>query len=242
MSSPSKRVTTAKELAELTRQIRNLQKRQKRAEAKAASHPPKARGHGKATLRCQASSATCMMVYVLAGFCTKVAVDFMVGCGWRRRKSVCRDEEVEKTLAGEVEDALLSLPLSALVALETDPLTHFEFCDLLCSHKYVMEHKLHEWISSQNINHGVAPSRDQVVAELPQCIHEHAPPEIQRRLSGFVQGTARKQRMWLARFRKRWGLGYGTLKAQELMSVEEKRQKAPWIGINGLSGSLVVPN
>ena len=33
------------------------------------------------------------------------------------------------------------------------------------------------------------------------------------------------RKQWLARFRKRWGLGYGTLKAQELMCVEEKRQK-----------------
>ena len=48
-----------------------------------------------------------------------------------------------------------------------------------------MEHKLHEWIVDQNINHGVAPSRDQVVAELPQCIHECAPPEIRERLSGI---------------------------------------------------------
>ena len=127
-------------------------------------------------------------------------------------EKVCAATRVEKTLAGEVEDALLSLPLSALAALETDPLTNFEFCDLLSSHKYVMEHKLHEWISSQNINHGVAHSRDQVVAELPQCIHEHAPPEIRERLSGFVQGTARKQRM-LPRFRKRRGLGYGTTRS-----------------------------
>lgn len=69
----------------------------------------------------------------------------------------------------------------------------------------------------------VAPSRDQVVAELPQCIHECAPPEIWERLSWFVQGAPRKQRMWLARFWKRWGLGYGTLKAQ--VCVEEKRHK-----------------
>ena len=76
MSTPPKRVTTAKELAELTRQIRNVQKRCKRAEAKAASLPPKARGHTQTTLRCQAGSNLCMMVYVLAGLRTKVAVDF----------------------------------------------------------------------------------------------------------------------------------------------------------------------
>ena len=119
-----------------------------------------------------------MMVYVLAGLhTTKVAVDFMLGSGWRRKIS-CKNPEITKTLESEVEDALLSAPLSALVALEVDPVTNFEFCDLFCSHKYVMEHKLHEWIVDQNINHGVVPSRDQVMAELPQCIHECAPPEI----------------------------------------------------------------
>ena len=190
MSTAAKRMITAKELAELTRQIRNLQKRCKRAEAKAASLPPKARGHTRlTTLRCQASSNLCMMVYVLAGLhTTKVAVDFMLGSGWRRKIS-CKNPEITKTLESEVEDALLSAPLSALVALEVDPVTNFEFCDLLCSHKYVMEHKLHEWIVDQNINHGVAPSRDQVVAELPQCIHECAPPEIRERLCGIVRGA-----------------------------------------------------
>ena len=153
MSTAAKRMITAKELAELTRQIRNLQKRCKRAEAKAASLPPKARGHTRlTTLRCQASSNLCMMVYVLAGLhTTKVAVDFMLGSGWRRKIS-CKNPEITKTLESEVEDALLSAPLSALVALEVDPVTNFEFCDLLCSHKYVMEHKLHEWIVDQNIN------------------------------------------------------------------------------------------
>ena len=49
-----------------------------------------------------------MMVYVLAGLhTTKVAVDFMLGSGWRRKIS-CKNPEITKTLESEVEDALLS--------------------------------------------------------------------------------------------------------------------------------------
>ena len=68
---------------------------------------PKARGHTQlTTLRCQASSNLCMMVYVLAGLhTTKVAVDFMLGSGWRLKIS-CKNPEITKTLEGEVEDAL----------------------------------------------------------------------------------------------------------------------------------------
>ena len=53
-----------------------------------------------------------MMVYLLAGLhTTKVAVDFMLGSGWRRKIS-CKNPEITKTLESEVEDALLSAPLS----------------------------------------------------------------------------------------------------------------------------------
>ena len=60
-------------------------------------------------------------------------------------------------LTQEVEQAFLQAPISGLVALVQDPLKHFEFEDLLCAHKYVMEHRLFSWIKVQNQEKGVAP-------------------------------------------------------------------------------------
>ena len=223
-----------KELAELNRQIRNLAKRCKRAEGKAFERrPAKLSRTSSARRRCPASSRKCMMVYVLAGCSSPVAVDFALGRGWRRRRPCAKegggDAEVKNKLTSEIESAFASLPLSGLVALDLDPVAHFELCDLLCAHKYIMEHRLHEWISTLNCCQGVAPSRAQVVAELPGCISIHAPAEIRERLCRCVQGTARKQRRWLARFRKRWQIGYRMLKVQDQLPFEEKRQKARFV-------------
>ena len=68
-------------------------------------------------------------------------------------------------LTQEVEQAFLQAPISGLVALVQDPLKHFEFEDLLCAHKYVMEHRLFSWIKVQNQEKGVAPSREQICSQ-----------------------------------------------------------------------------
>ena len=80
-----------------------------------------------------------------------------------------------ETVTGEVEQAFLDAPRSALVALVEDPMGHFEFEDLLCAHQYVMEHSLYLWIGNQNHDRGVAPSREQILARALSFIPAQAP-------------------------------------------------------------------
>ena len=78
-----------KELAELTAN----------AERKAFERrPAKLSRTSSALRRCPASSCKCMMVCVLAGCSSPVAVDFALGRGWRRRRPVPGgDAEVKKS-------------------------------------------------------------------------------------------------------------------------------------------------
>ena len=117
-----------------------------------------------------------------------------------------------ETVTGEVEQAFLDAPRSALVALVEDPMGHFEFEDLLCAHQYVMEHSLYLWIGNQNHDRGVAPSREQIVARALSFIPAQAPDEVRVRLRHMLTGAPRKQRKWLARFRNRWGARIGILR------------------------------
>ena len=109
-----------------------------------------------------------------------------------------------ETVTGEVEQAFLDAPRSALVALVEDPMGHFEFEDLLCAHQYVMEHSLYLWIGNQNHDRGVAPSREQISVRALSFIPAQAPDEVRVRLPHMLTGAPRKQRKWLARFRNRW--------------------------------------
>ena len=135
----------------------------------------------------------------------------------------------------------LQFPAVGLRCLaDIDPLTQFEFSDLLSAHRYVMEWNLYNWIAGQNSAQGVAPSREQVFAQFPAQISVHAPVQIKERLRRLARGSARKQRKWLARFRGRWGARLGVLRVQEHVSLEDGRVKVGDLGVDVL-GSILGP-
>lgn len=170
------------------------------------------------------------MVYVLAGCSSSVAVDFILGRGWRNSRAgkgfqAPSASQVE-VLTREVEEAFLQAPSSGLVALQLDPTKHFEMQDLICAHKYVMEHRLFQWIGNQNHEHGVAPSREQIRAQALAFIPAETPEEVRTKLSKYVTGSPRKVRRWLARFRARWGARIGILRPGEDVPLPLRKQKA----------------
>lgn len=168
------------------------------------------------------------MVYVLAGHCIEVATDFILGHGRPRARGKnfsLPSPSVRQGIAREVEQAFMEAPSSGLVALIENPAEHFEFDDLLSAHKYIMEHSLCRWIYHQNHDCGVAPSRDQILTQAVAGISLAAPEQVQAELRKAVSGAPRKQRRWLARFRKRWGAKIGMLRPQEDVSIDVRKQK-----------------
>ncbi|CAE7757729.1 unnamed protein product, partial [Symbiodinium sp. KB8] len=151
-------------------QINNLARRYKRAAAdETRSSPLNVRSRHSC-----ANSTRCLTVYILGGKSSALAVDFMLGRGQRDSRaraskwggSVLQSStEVVQRFTADIEEAYARAPASAVIGLLQDPVLHFEMNDLLCAHKYVMEHNLCEWISCQNVQQGVAPSREHVLAQ-----------------------------------------------------------------------------
>lgn len=225
-NAPLRAMSSNDEVREISRQIHNLARRRKRA---IVSAEPSCRD-GEARVSSQISavqSRQSLMVYVLAGHSAAVAVDFMLGRGrpWNRRRCKAAVSIDAEKLRADVEQAFLDAPTSALSMLVLDPLNHFEFDDLLCANKYLMEHRLYNWIYAQNHEHGVAPSRAQIIAQALFCIPAQAPERVKDLLSGCLTGAPRKQRRWLARFRARWGARVGVLRSQEDLPVAVRKQK-----------------
>lgn len=228
----------------MRRRINNLTRRWKRAKAvECGSQQRLAVAPAVRRRRCRTDNPQCLMVYFLAGRSPAAAVDFVLGRGWASKskclgQSIPPDSPLALTIREDVERAVCSSPPSAFAALQTDPLTQFEFSDWLSAHRYVMELNLYNWIAGQNSAQGVAPSREQVFAQFPAQISVHAPVQIKERLRRLARGSARKQRKWLARFRGRWGARLGVLRVQEHVSLEDRRVK---VGVAGSSISLAVP-
>lgn len=228
----------SEELLRLRQQINNLARRYKRAAAaeERSSHVdlrPRRR---------RATSTRCLMVYILGGRSSALAVDFMLGRGQHDSRAPARKRgcaasqssaEVVQKLTADIEEAFARAPSSAVAGLLQDPMLHFEVNDLLCAHKYVMEHNLCAWISAQNVQQGVAPSREHVLAQLQAQISAHAPEQVRERLCKLAAGTPRKQRKWLARYRRRWHARFGVLRTQEHVCHEEKQRKAGLIREKG---------
>ena len=225
-------MSNKRELAEFRRQIHNLTRKQKRAAATTGAASSQTPHIATPTQRCEAQNHKALMVYVLGGHSIGVAVDFVLGRGWRPTKTkihgACAWERscARDSISKEIDKAFLEAPMSALVALTLDPLRHFEYDDLLYAHKYVMEHALFEWITHQNTCQGVAPCREQVLSQAIACISSEAPWKVRNRLVKLLSGSPRMQRKWLARYRKRWGAKLGVLRPQECVSVAGRQQKA----------------
>ncbi|CAJ1456960.1 unnamed protein product, partial [Effrenium voratum] len=148
------------------------------------------------------------MVYNYSGRDPAITVDFVYGRGQSRRRHL---EEASGMQA---------------VAIFTDGMPALCGRRAACAARYVVEHQLFGWIVEQNSEHGVAPSRDQLVEKALCFTPSTLPSEVRRALAASFNAQPRAQRKWLARFRARWGARLGVLKVQEVVPLEERQAKA----------------
>ena len=198
-------------VSELSREIRAVQQRKRRLEAVSASTRQGALMHAIA-------SPLVGVVYNYSGRDPAITVDFVYGRGQSRRRhleeasgmqAVAIFTDVEKVFSQNSGDA------SAVRAQGR----------VRCA-RYVVEHQLFGWIVEQNSEHGVAPSRDQLVEKALCFMPSTLPSEVRRALAASFNAQPRAQRKWLARFRARWGARLGVLKVQEVVPLEERQAKA----------------
>ena len=158
-----------------------------------------------------------LIVFMLSGQHVDPAVKFLGDYGRRRQWPSKEDQE----LKAMVEDLFLAVDLDVLTGLcdlanPTDPAAAKEAV------RISEEWRLAQWVERLNVQKGVAPSTDMVLAQLDA--HRAELPEAVRPpwRGAAAEGWARA---WAYRWRRRWGARHGKLRAREDMSQEEMRAK-----------------
>ena len=118
-----------------------------------------------------------------SGHCSNTAADFASGRGWRPGASAAA--ATEEQLAGSngltfaCHVGSCGFGIGKMVGQR----------DAYCAAKYVLEHRLMAYVEVQNTEHGVAPSRAQMVDVALTSIPATAPLCVKERLGVLVQGT-----------------------------------------------------
>ena len=109
--------------------------------------------------------------------------------------------------AKDAFDALFAATSAALMArLSTDPPASelYRACD------FIIQYLLHDWVRSQNVEYGVAPTRQQLVRQALLFVPDGLPEAVENRLCLPFYGGPPSQRAYLRRFRKAWNGRIGT--------------------------------
>lgn len=210
-------------------ELQDVRKRLRKLQRKAAKQKQKARpGQGSDGLRCAPGSSSCLVILECSGGAVDVAAEFVQGRGWlKRRCSTLR--AVDKTrIETDIEAAYDVLPLAQIAALHEDPVKagFVTRTRMLALVRWLVERSLCEWVNQQNREHGVAPSRKQLVERASRAMPCGVSDVWQRQLRLLLASTGRGQRKWLAKFRARWGFRLGRLQLRSHLSLDEKRAKA----------------
>ncbi|CAJ1417934.1 unnamed protein product [Effrenium voratum] len=200
------------QLAALRRKVRNLQRRKRRLEAAGGAAEVAAPAQAPAVRLAQ-------LVYVLANHSQATAAHFLRG--WGRRRQQNGVVPADRQLADLLEDVVW-----ATRSQTGEAVSSFSVKDQVLAGRYVVEDKLFHWVFAQNTEHGVAPSRSQLVEQALMCVPARMCAEAQGKLRALLSGKPRAQRKWLARLRARWGARLGALKPQNVLPVEQMQMKA----------------
>ena len=127
------------------------------------------------------------------------------------------------TLLSDLEEFFLSCDVDVL-ATWTDP----ESSPLLSSSlktaaAFVKKQQLANWVREQNMSRGVSVQTARLVTHFNESLKQPG-------ISGLVPEVADVDnfngRQWARRWRRRFGSRYGCLRVEELIGLEEKREKA----------------
>lgn len=119
--------------------------------------------------------------------------------------------------------ALLAATSAALIArLSTDP-PAYELCQA-CD--FIIQYLLHDWVRSQNVEYGVAPTRQQLVRQALHFVPDGLPEAVEKRVCLPFHGDPPSQRTYLKRFRKAWNRRIGTLPITVSLPIHVLQEKA----------------
>ena len=161
-----------------------------------------------------------LMVYIFSGHDLHAAADFLL------HRNVLVEAGLEARLH-VMERVYLQTPTHQIVNLMNDSrLAVRNFYDMKVACRFVLQLKLFHWLEKQNCEHGVAPSRIQLIRFALSALPDEAPATVVQAVAKPLQGSSRRQRRWLQTFRQSWGARLGRLHVATTMSQAEMQEKA----------------
>ena len=205
------------QLANLRRQIHNVQSRQSSCKRKSCESLlaefscPKRLQH------------RVLLVYIYSGHCSQAA-EFL------KRSLAASSNSHGDSLDYEaaVENLYIEAPLQVIVDLETEPMSCAQACDVIVAMEFALQRRLRSWVEHLNTDRGVTPSRAMMIAYAMDNISSAVPVEFQELLLKRLGGPARAQRKWLARFRRRWQCRIGRLPVQDVVPFNLQQKASRW--------------
>ena len=144
--------------------------------------------------------------------------------------------------AKDAFDALFAATSAALMArLSTDPPASelYRACD------FIIQYLLHDWVRSQNVEYGVAPTRQQLVRQALLFVPDGLPEAVENCLCLPFHGGPPSQRTYLRRFRKAWNGRIGTLPVTASLPIHVLQEKAwnwsGWVGLVPILKTVLEP-
>ena len=149
---------------------------------------------------------TACVIALLAHPDVRPAANFLVAKKPRlHRRLRSLDEELQHVYDRTSEGARLRMT--------TAPTTRQEQAALERAKKYLAESGLCDWVTSQNVEKGIAPMSSVVLDQM--------------RSRSLTRSVKRKNELqWLRRWRRRWNLKLGTFVPREVVAADEAQRKA----------------
>ena len=181
------------------------------------------RAEGSVWLLTAFTSDVVLIIYVLAGYALEPAIRFLRSVGEKRRWPQKGDDE----LGPMVEQVFLAVGPDEIAAI-IDTTAPSKPAALRAAIKWVQEWELVAWTRRLNEEKGVAPSTQAVLGKAEE--RRARLPEAAR---PAAQGTSveARARMWVRRWRLRWGGQLARIRLREDLSQQDMAEKAP--GNNG---------
>jgi len=149
---------------------------------------------------------------------TPAAVKYLINFGRQRHWPEKSEEELSQTIV----DLFLEVDAEELASLsdKEDPQDADAMKEAL---PYIEEWHLKEWVTGLNEQHGLAPSARAVLQRLDER-RARVPEEVRPRYVGNVAES--RARLFLHRWRRRWGGRHGKAPVRDLLPLPELRSKA----------------
>ena len=167
-----------------------------------------------------------LTMFQMCGHVTRVPADFLHGHGRRKIRvhGSCTMEDTEEAVQGLYMQTTAAQLADLMVVSQENQSSRFLHVHAA---RYVLEHRLFEWLLHQNCERGVAPSSRALLEQVPNMLPGSLDESIRAAILEAINVQAASGRQWVARWRRRWGTRWGRLAPRLPLTVEDMNRRVP---------------